>query len=369
MAMDDMSAPEAETPETPRRGEVLARRAAKAAHANDDPMEFFRPTSTTEAVASYAKGEALRVMAPSLARAWAKAARLPLALWAVLPPLVAGAWLVALQLPVKWDRLIATAVVAALALLGVNLLRLSARQVAPARPSFTLLLAAPEGRVGSVILGLATIGGLVMTRWLHGSSVALGFLGLVIAVAYAIGPFLFAAALPGEEVLPPLALGPVVFFLALATQPAIIPKTEAHAVVANEWLLAIALALPIFAAILVERLSDPASPPAMSLRALVRDGGVRLLVVLSWIGAFALALFAGVHKGLPHASIATLLALPVALIPITGVVRAKTAKAAAVLVPESSRAILAFSGWLAGGLLLGGVYLHLLTTIHALFKK
>lgn len=367
--MDDMSAPEAEAQAPPlRRGEVLARRAAKAAHANDDPMEFFRPASTAEAVASYAKSEALRGMAPSLARAWARASRLSLAPWAMLPPFVAGAWLVALQLPVKWDRLGVTAGVAVLALLGVNLMRLNARQAAPARPTLAALLAAPEGRVGSLLLGLAAIGGLVMARWLHGAGVALGLLGFAIAVAYAIAPFLMAA-LPGEEVLPPIALGPVLFFLALATQPAIIPKNAAHAVATNEWLLAVALALPIFAAILVERLADPSPPPELSLRALARDSGLRVLVTVSWIGAFALALLAGLHKGVPHAPVAALLALPVALIPITGVLRAKTPRAAAVLVPQSARAVLAFGGWLAGALLLGGVYLHLITTIHTLFKK
>lgn len=340
-----------------------------------DPLEFFRPTDTHEAVATYTKARAMRTVPTTLLVTWARAARAGTLLWALLPIVSAGALLFAHQQPLHLNRLLILAVGTCALLLGVNLVRGATRQVDATHPLGSVLLSSPLARIGAVLLVVGLGVALFAPKWLGPGNAGLGALGLALGgVSLAVA--LLRGSVPGEELLPAIALGPVLFFLALSTQtlPAVVKhgKTVAaitpSALLHSEWLLAVAFGCLALVGAVAARLARPAAAARGGTAALIGDVGLRVLVLGGLAVAYGATVLAGLARGVPHATIAVLLSLPIAVLPLTTVLRARTSAALRSLFPQVQRTILWFGIWLVGGLILGGAYLHLLKALHGIIK-
>lgn len=342
----------------------------------DDPIAFFRPTVTAAETAAYAKTRAIQGEPRSILAAWARTARLDLAVLALIPITIAAALFAAFRLPVHLDRLAVLALGALGLISAVNLLRNAAIANARTTP-LEVVRTSLAAQVGVAIFVLSLVCGIFVARWAGGTGIALGLLGVALAAGYAaIAPTL--GAVPGEEVIPALALGPVLFILTLATQASgksggggavhLAPAT-AHALWLTEALLAASLGCLMLAVVVARRLGEPAPARGQTTRAVLHRRGVRLLFIGALVAAYVLAVAAGLGRGMPHATVAVLLSLPVAIVPLSGAVLARTDEALAVLRFGTRRMALAFGGWLLGGLLIGTAYLRLLDLLHTVLKK
>jgi 1,4-dihydroxy-2-naphthoate octaprenyltransferase len=91
----------------------------------------------------------------------------------------------------------------------------------------------------------------------------------------------------------------------------------------------------------------------------------RIFYACCLAGAYGVVVVAAALDGAPHGALAVLFSLPVAVVPLTGVLRAHNAETLAPAVRGMHRAYAAFAFWLIIGLLLGGLYLHLLSLLGA----
>ena len=336
-----------------------------------DPMDFFRATDTHEAAASYTKLRALRTAPATFIATWARAANARTWLWALLPIFTAGAFLFAQQQRLYLNRLVILALAAMIVLSGLNLVLGVAHHVDARHPIGDLLQKSLPARVGIVLLAVGVAFALFAPRWIGPGNIGLGVLGLALAAIYLIISFTLGAV-PGQEVLPAVALGPVLFFLALSTQ--LTPATTkgkqivsvSHALSQSEWLVALALAGLLFAALVAARLAHPKATSERTTRAIIGERSMRALFLVGLLVAYICAIGAGLARGVPHATVAVLLSLPMAVLPLTTIMRARTSAALQVVYPQMQRTLLWFGVWLIGGLLLGGAYLHLLTALHAI---
>ena len=91
---------------------------------------------------------------------------------------------------------------------------------------------------------------------------------------------------------------------------------------------------------------------------------MRGLLIISIIGAYVLVVSAGLPRSAPHATLAVLLSLPAAVVPLTGALRSRDQAALALVLGQVQRLVWQFGLWLLIGLLLAGVYLHVLGSLH-----
>lgn len=338
-----------------------------------DPIDFFRTTDTHEAAASYTKFHALRTAPATFIATWARAANAGTLLWVVLPIITAGAFLFAQEQRLYPNRLVILALGAMILLSGLNLIRSVAHQVDTQLPIGNLLQKSLPARVGAVLLAVGVVIALFAPRWIGPGNIGLGVLGIALAAVY-LAILFTLGAVPGQELLPAVALGPVLFFLALSTQitPVLSHGKQiisgSHALSQSEWLLALALAGLIFAAMIAAGLAHPKPTTDLSTRALLGEGSMRALFVVGLLIAYIGAIGAGLARGVPHATVAVLLSLPMAVLPLTTILRARTSAALQVVFPQMQRTVLWFGIWLVGGLILGGAYLHLLTALHGIIN-
>jgi 1,4-dihydroxy-2-naphthoate octaprenyltransferase len=181
----------------------------------------------------------------------------------------------------------------------------------------------------------------------------LGSAGLAVAFLYSATSFALKRLPLGEPVVF-LALGPgIVALTTLAQRHPVTPLA-----------LALGAALGLFAMALVEAANLRALAPEVRsgrntlVRLLGRDGGRRLFVV-SLLGAYALALVAALPPQAPHGALAVLFSLPIAVLPLSGGLRSRSAPTLDLVVVGAVRAYGFFAFWLVVGLLLGGLFLRL----------
>ncbi len=357
----------ADPPQTPSSGKDTA---------NVDPMEFFQSTTSHDNVAAFTKAQARRTVAPTAFLAFARAAQVNTLPWALAPIVIAAVLLWSAHQPLSARHLLELAFGVSAALLGVNLLREAARTLGTRAP--TEIITATYGRIGGGLLIVGAVLGYLAAHNAGGHAMLLGLGGLALAVAYALVG-IFLGAVPGEELLPALALGPLLFALTLASQAVTVAQKVGKTTVfvtattgiptKTTTLVALALGLLVLGAVVAAHLSSTTPDRGLSTRRLIGNGGMRAVFTLSLVLAYAVTLVAAFGRGVPHAPAAVLLSLPVALLPLTGALRATTPKALAVLLPQTRRVFLWFSAWLAIGLILGVAYLHLATGLHKLLGK
>jgi|GEM_PF-3485491 len=341
-----------------------------------DSIAFFRTTSSTQEMAAvYAKSQAQQNHSTSIFIAWAQAAQWTLAGWALLPVAIAGAltWVIAGH--VKIDRILFVGLSAAATVIGINLLRGAARDSASGRIAGTDLRTFLAARVAAVVLLLAAgFGGINIARWVGTSTVLLSIVVLALCIGYALIPA-FTGALPGDELVPALALGIGLFLLTLQTQhfthSVVITTPHTHTVqvvtdlfTRQAWFIAAGLSALFLAGVLTRRLQRDDTNATLSSRAILGDTAVRWIAALSIIVAYVFVISSGLPRGSQHGVLAVLLSLPMAIIPLSGVLSAKNAAAFQVVIIQVQRLVWRFGLTVLGGLLLGGIYLTLLSAIH-----
>lgn len=333
-----------------------------------DPLEFFQQRNSEPDVSAYAKLRAERGDSTSIVWAWARAARVPMALWAMFPIAVVAGMVWSEQGQLHLDRLAVVAVGALLAFMGVNLVRGAAHAAGTRNQLLPVLLASLAARAGLASLVLAAVIGVFATRWTGSTGITLGIIGVGLALAYAAQPGLLGP-FPADEVIPAVALGPLLFFFALATQLKTSGQVVVHPVAFGSqahWLLALGLGSLVFAAVIAARLRSPEATAGLATRALIGMRGMRALYAAGIALAYMLVVLAGLRTGALHATIAILLSLPIAIVPLSGVLRARQAAALAVVQPQTQRLIVWFEGWLLAGLVLSGFYIHVIAHLHPL---
>jgi 1,4-dihydroxy-2-naphthoate octaprenyltransferase len=308
---------------------------------------------------------------------WSRAVRLPLLVCALAPVVVAGAALWAQGARISLVLLADTLAAASLLMAGANLLdaylehvrnaRLAERDPATSAARALSPLTGSLGasgvypldalRVAILLLVAGAVLGIplaVAGGWPVG---VLGVVGLAAALFYSATSYALKRV-PLGELAVLLALGPgLVTVTVLAQRRPLTPM-----------LALLGLGLGLFATGVLE---------ANNLRALapeIRDGRVtlvrllgqtrgRLLFVGCLLGAYALAVAAALAPGAPHGVLAVLFSLPVAVLPLTGGMRARSAAPLNLVVEGAVQSYIAFAAWLAIGLLLSELYVHLLSLI------
>ena len=367
------SAPQA--PSTTRdETQGVTRAATPSGEPLPDARDFFRST-TKDAVASYAKDQAQRRQSTSIVAAWARAARLGTVLWALLSVAIAGTYVWARNYRPQIDRLLIVALASMALIIGVNLLRGAARDVAIGRIAGTTLRTTLAARVSIIFFAITVVLGLVMVRWIGTGGVVLGLLGVALAVGYALLPGVLGA-LPGDELIPALALGPGLFFFALVTQKipvvsTVIIKAHPQSITTypnfnttSAWLIALGLGAIFLAPIIASRLRVDLPPMGRSTTSYLGVRVMRMVLVGSIVAAYVLVLASGLSRHESHASIAVLLSLPVAILPVTGMLVARNASARYIVLSQTQMLAIQFCLWLFVGLLLGGFGVHYLTDFH-----
>jgi 1,4-dihydroxy-2-naphthoate octaprenyltransferase len=348
-----------------------------------DPLDFFQPATTHADTAAFAKDAARRTAASSALSAFARAAHLETLPWVVFPILIPAVYLAVQHQSLGLSHLIYLMLGAGTLLAGVNLLRGAAQGL---KDDFPLaLLHSTHARLGA---GFAIVGAVLGFVGVHGTgpgATTLGLAGVVLAAAY-VAAAIFLGAVPGEEIIPAVLLGPMLFFLTMASQnvPHIITVTTqvgkkivpTQQIVAPytipakiAWDLALALGLLVLAAVVASRLGSGRATRGLSTRALVGTGLMRFIFAVSLVGAYCFALLAAQGHDVLHAPVAVLLSIPVAILPLTGVMRAATPKALAVLLPQMRRTIIWFGGWLVVALIVGSAYLRLAATLYKILGQ
>lgn len=300
--------------------------------------------------------------------------RLPALLCSVGPAVVAVALLWSQGATISLALVALTLLAVALVHLGANVLDAYLEHVRGQNPSRSTarasvrlvspLLAAgiyPLDALRLAALLLAVGAGLGVPLALTGGwpALLLGMGGLIAAVLYSATSYALKRHPIGEAAIF-LALGPAVFALAVLAQRQ--PMTPLR------WLVGAGLGL--FATAVVA---------ASNLRALspeIRDGRATLVRLLgrqrarylfagTLLGAYALIVLAALPSGAPHGALAVLLSLPVAVVPLTGGLRARNASTLSLVIRGTLQAYAFFLGWLVLGLLLGGIFLRLAALLNA----
>lgn len=324
---------------------------------------------------------AIPVQAQHVARQaarWARVLRPPLLVCALAPVLVTAAQIWARGEPLALATLLLTAAAVALVLAGAGLLDAYLEHVRiehlyeldPASSTARAASHPLSDLVGSGIppvealraaVALLLVGGaLGLPLALLGGGwplLVLGLAGLAVAFFYSATSFALKR-LPLGELAVLLALGPgLVAFTTFAQRAAMTPE---------RWLLGVALGF--FAAAIAEAGNLRALAPEIrdgraTLARLLGRGRARLLVAGCLAGAYIMLLAVALAPSGPHGALAALLAAPVAAVPLTGALRARGAPAMEMVVTQTLRAYAFFAAWLVLGLLLGGLYLHVISAI------
>ena len=349
---------------------VELQRAARRTH----PLEADPPSDISAAPAAPASAPP----GSSLAR-WLRVARAPLLMCSVAPVLVTGALLWAQGAPVSPSILGLTLLAVAFAQAGAQVLDVYLEHIRglsvmnvdpnssvarmPNRPPGILVREGiyPLDALRVAVALLVAGAGLGVPLALAGGVpvLLLGSAGLAVAFLYSATSFALKRLPLGEPVVF-LALGPgIVALTALAQRRPVTPLA-----------LALGAALGLFAMALVEAANLRALAPEVrsgrkTLVRLLGRGGGRRLFVGCLLGAYALALVAALPPRAPHGALAVLFSLPIAVLPLTGGLRARSAPTLDLVVAGAVRAYGFFAFWLVVGLLLGGLFLRLMSLLGA----
>ena len=301
-----------------------------------DPEAFFRRESRDEARASFAQTRAQQVAPPMWWTTAARAVHLQTAAWPLVTIAVAVLYLWAQNLRPAWGRpqLVAGLEVLALGALtcfGVALLRRGTRQWENDR----------QAQLGAALLLVAAIIGVLVGHGQPTAVTVLGVIGWLLAIGYVV-VMRTGKTFPGMELLPAIALGPLLFFFTL-----LVFEGKRLSVTNGTWLLAGMLG---------------AAQPA-TLESAIGNQYSRLLDLVLLVGAYGLVILAATGRHTSHGALAVLLSLPAAMLPLSGVAYARARAALRVVAAQTQRTLVLFGVWLAIGFVLGGAYLRLLAYV------
>jgi 1,4-dihydroxy-2-naphthoate octaprenyltransferase len=214
-------------------------------------------------------------------------------------------------------------------------------------------------RLSLVLLALGAVAGLPLVAAGGPLVLLLGLLGFVAAFLYSATSYALKR-LPAGELAVALALGPGLVAVTLLTQH---QRMQGADVV-----LGVALGCFALALLEVSHLRDAPADRQQRRRTLVLllgERGGRVLCAACFIAAFALMTLVAFQPGVYRGAIAVLLAAPAAVVPLTGALRAESARARRFVVGQTLRAYLAFALWLTAGFLVAGAVVRLYPAIRA----
>jgi 1,4-dihydroxy-2-naphthoate octaprenyltransferase len=341
-----------------------------------DPVTFFQGHSSSETIA-FARKQAEKVRPPSIVYMWLSAVQIPFTGWALLPISIAGAFTWLMTQHVSIAPLIFLAISSVLILSGTYLLRNASESVKGGRIQGTDLptFVAARAAIGFIASGLLLMMISIMPH-IGPVGILLTLLGIILAVGYGFLPTVYGS-FPAEEAVISLVMGPGLFMLALLTQKGReIPlttitgkKSQTTITIVSlltpaTWLIAIGLGFIIFAAILVIRMGHE-DIATNSLQTILGDQNTRWLFATSILAAYVCIIIAGLQpvyhfSVAPHAILSALLSIPLAVIPVTGVLSAHNSVALRAISTQTQRLVWYFGAWILAGLILGSLYLNIL---------
>ena len=260
----------------------------------------------------------------SPARAWVLAARPPTLLAAVGPVLV-GSGLAVHDGVFRWDAFVVTLVTAVLINVGVNFANdaSDARRgadtpdrIGPVRAVASGLI--PERRMWTgvaVVFGLAAAGGIYLTAIAGWPILVIGAASLVAALGYTGGPVPFGYRGLGEVFV-------FVFFGLAGTVGSRFVHDRSAPL--DAWLLAIPIGFLVTAILVANNVRDIDTDRAAGKRTLaviLGRQGTRVLFAVLTLGAFVLLALFAAAGWVPRLCALGLLALPLAIRPVTAVFR------------------------------------------------
>lgn len=213
-------------------------------------------------------------------------------------------------------------------------------------------------RVSVALFGLGALCGLPAALAGGWPTLLLGLGGLAAAVLYSTTSYPLGR-LPGGELVVALALGPGLVCATVLTQRQRLTSGDAF--------LGLALGCFVLALLEVTHLRDAAVDRGRgrwTLVTLLGDRTARALGVAALLLAYVFAVLVALQPRFAHGALAALLSLPIALVPLTGLLAARGPAALRLLVAQTLRAYAAFSAWLVGGFLLAGAVARLYPPIH-----
>ncbi len=325
-----------------------------------DPDAFFKHESGDNRRAALTHDRAQQTAPATLVMQWARAVHAQTALWSVITIATAAAMLWSGAPHAAWSRssledLLLLAVGAILVTFGVNLVHTTSATTLPGA-----LTQSRAAQIGVALFVVGTIIGAVGVRGSASGGMLWAGLGIVGAAGYALAP-LANRHLPGLELLPAVLVGPLLYGVAL------LAAHRAHFAVSNgTWMVALALGSFYAARQCAASLATAVGTGRQTLRDIVGERNLRLLFVLALVAAYGLVVLAGVGHHLTHGVLAVLLSLPIAILPLSGALLAQQSAALGVLTRQTQRALVVFGAWLICGLLLGGLYMRFLGSLHVL---
>lgn len=228
---------------------------------------------------------------------------------------------------------------------------------AQSRPNAAGVRSSEALRTSAGLIGAGVLCGLPIALAGGWPTLLLGVLGVVTAVLYSATPYALKR-LPGGELVVALALGPGLVFATALGQRQRLTAAEAF----------LGLAFFCFALALLDvvDLCDVADRRhrRSTVATLLGDSAGRALCAASFAAAYLFAILLTLQPRFAHGALAALLSLPAALIPLTGVLSARTEPALRLLVGQTRRAYLVFSCWMLAGLLFAGAAARLYPPIH-----
>jgi 1,4-dihydroxy-2-naphthoate octaprenyltransferase len=212
-------------------------------------------------------------------------------------------------------------------------------------------------RVSIGLLGVGIVVGLPLVKVGGPLLLALGALGLSVAILYSSTNYALKR-LPVGEFAVFLALGPglsVATMLSQGRRPTL-PALE----------LGLALGLFTLALVLAAHLRDQQADRAISRQTVIQQIGTRagsILYTVCLVIAYLLVLLVALPKGATHGAVLAILSLPATLVAWTGVCRALVQSSRHLAVRYTLRAYAQFAFWTFTGLLVGGLIVRLVSLL------
>jgi len=188
----------------------------------------------------------------------------------------------------------------------------------------------------------------------------LGLLGVAAAFLYSATNYSLKR-LPAGELVVALALGPGLVAITLLAQK--------HHITGADLLLGLALGFFALAVLEATHLRDSAADRRSRRKTLVillGERGGRLLCAFCFLAAYAMAVLVALQPGMYRGALAALFSTSIAVVPLTGALRARAIGARQLVVSQTLSAYAYFTLWLALGFLAAGLFIRLYPSILAL---
>lgn len=348
-----------------------------------DSIAFFREKNQILTPAQYAKIEAVRQHPLTEWRKWWNITRFDIALWPVFSILLAATYLLWQHVHLRYDRIGILMLVSFVFTIGVMMTRTAilSRPDAHIEPTGVGREQAERIGLGLQIVAIV-IGAFELTHRVEQTGTNALFIGVILGVIYSIVIPLLQGSIIGEELLPAIGAGPLVFFYTIAsqhlTQIVTIPahgKIPAHAITKDvplfthtTWSIALGIGALLLAGLIAASMTQTNSQWKYAFHSRASMRVMKYSYLIAIIIAYAFFISAGLAKNGPHPLLITILTLPSMIIPLTGTIRASNELGLRIIIRQTGQVIQRVMLAASTGLILGWTYLELINRLHQTIK-